>query len=112
MTMDPSPTAEATRFIERYLASPPANTPGMLVSSTRVRHGSRPRNGRAARARSPACPLGSSQAARITGLSGRDLTPRAPGAGAASGPVDLPEPSQEQGIQAADGPARREAGGV
>jgi hypothetical protein len=29
----PSPTAEATRLIERYRASPAANTPGMDVSN-------------------------------------------------------------------------------
>ena len=31
--MDPSPTAEATRFTEPWRTSPAANTPGMLVSS-------------------------------------------------------------------------------
>ena len=32
--MAPSPTAEATRFIESRRTSPAANTPGTLVSST------------------------------------------------------------------------------
>ena len=31
--MEPSPTAEATRFTDPCLTSPAANTPGMLVSS-------------------------------------------------------------------------------
>ncbi len=31
--VEPSPTAEATRFIERWRTSPTANTPGTLVSS-------------------------------------------------------------------------------
>ena len=31
--MDPSPTADATRFTEPCRTSPAANTPGMLVSS-------------------------------------------------------------------------------
>jgi hypothetical protein len=33
MAMDPAPTAEATRFTERYRTSPAVNTPGMRVSS-------------------------------------------------------------------------------
>ena len=37
--MAPSPTAEATRFIESSRTSPAANTPGMLVSSA---YGARP----------------------------------------------------------------------
>ncbi len=32
--MDPSPTADATRFTDPLRASPAAKTPGMLVSST------------------------------------------------------------------------------
>ena len=32
--MAPSPTADATRFIESRRTSPAANTPGTLVSST------------------------------------------------------------------------------
>ena len=32
-TVAPSPTADATRLIDRYLASPAANTPGIDVSS-------------------------------------------------------------------------------
>ena len=33
MAIEPSPTADATRFTEPWRASPAANTPGMLVSS-------------------------------------------------------------------------------
>ena len=33
MAMEPSPTAEATRFTAPWRTSPAANTPGMLVSS-------------------------------------------------------------------------------
>lgn len=38
-TMDPSPTADATRFTDPLRTSPAANTPGRLVSS---RNGARP----------------------------------------------------------------------
>ena len=37
MTMTPAPTAEATLFTDRYLTSPTAKTPGMLVSIGRGR---------------------------------------------------------------------------
>ena len=45
--MAPSPTAEATRFIESSRTSPAANTPGTLVSSANGTRGSghRPRPG-------------------------------------------------------------------
>jgi hypothetical protein len=35
MAIEPSPTAEATRLTERCLTSPAANTPGMLVSTSK-----------------------------------------------------------------------------
>ena len=54
--MAPSPTAEATRFIESSRTSPAANTPGTLVSSANGGAAQRP-----ARSRPPAasrsCPV-------------------------------------------------------